>query len=119
MFIKKTAREHENVQLSKKIPSWVSSYDPYWENKIDKRTRSIAENIKVLSRSNFHFFNLGYALRPEIIDPNGKSNCYTIVIGPRLHAWVNLHFILVPDHPKYKKLTFSVQNFTLLTRRSV
>ena len=64
-------------------------------------------------------FNLGYAWRPEIIQQHGKSNCYTIVIEPRLHACVNLHFILVPDHIKYKKLASSVRNFTLLTRRSV
>jgi len=32
----KNACEHEYVQLWKKILSWVSSHDLYWENKIDK-----------------------------------------------------------------------------------
>ena len=39
--IKRTACERENLQLSKKILSWVSSHDLCWENKIDKRKRSI------------------------------------------------------------------------------
>ena len=41
ILITKTACEHENVQIWKKILSWVSSHDLYLENKIDKRKRSI------------------------------------------------------------------------------
>ena len=33
--------EHENVRHWKKILSWLSSHDLYWEKKIDKRKRSI------------------------------------------------------------------------------
>ena len=37
MLARSTFKETTQVQIS-----WVSSHDPYWENKIDKRKRSIA-----------------------------------------------------------------------------
>ena len=42
MFIKK----NENVQHRKKIHSWVSSRDLCWENKIDKRKRSMERSTE-------------------------------------------------------------------------
>ena len=45
VFIRKTACEHENVQLWKKMLSWVSSHDLSWENKIDKRKKVYLSNV--------------------------------------------------------------------------
>ena len=45
VFIRKTACEHENVQLWKKMLSWESSHDLYWQNKIDKRKRLTAMSM--------------------------------------------------------------------------
>ena len=48
VFIKKTVCKHEDVQLWKKILSWVLSHDLYQENKIDKQKGSVGKAYLIL-----------------------------------------------------------------------
>ena len=60
MFIKKTASQHENVHLSKKILFIVLSHDLHWENKIDKRAKGLLPRILIVIELMFAGINEKY-----------------------------------------------------------